>query len=318
MNPYAVLGVKAEATSKEVTAAFRRLAMRWHPDRHADSAKATAELKFKEINAAYAVLSDPSRRAAHDQAKARPRSRRSASDTQQSQAQARTSSPKRGVDIKVTLTIPLEMAIRGGRAQVSLHEGADQQHYQEQANTMQSCPQCAGSGMLSARSLCSRCAGRGYLKDGDAATRSRGASDTPVFLPKDLIDGSVIRLREMGHPGQAGGYSGDLFVKIRIAAPEGWKIKDADMHGSISVTRAFALQGGETTIRLPHGLEARVEVPPGTPFGTTLKIARHALYDPRARIRGDVYLRVKLDSAGPVSTDVGAPLGIMPSLLHLE
>lgn len=318
MNPYAVLGLKAEATSKEVTAAFRRLAMRWHPDRHKEDAKATAELKFKEINAAYVMLSDPSRRAAHDQAKARPRSRRSASDAQQSRADARAGSPKRGADIKVTLTISLEMAIRGGRAQVSLRDGANQQHYQEPQTATQPCSQCAGSGMLSARSLCSRCAGRGYLKRQGAATRASGASETPIFLPKDLIDGSVIKLREMGQPGQAGGYSGDLFVKIRIAAPAGWKIKDADMHGSISVTRARALQGGETTIRLPHGLEARVEVPPGTLFGTTLKLPRQGLYDPRARMRGDVYLRVKLDGARPVGTGVDAPMVAMPSLLHLD
>jgi molecular chaperone DnaJ len=302
MNPYVVLGLRAEATSKDVTAAFRRLAMLWHPDRHSDTDKAKAEVRFKEINAAYMLLSDPSRRSAHGQPTPRQRGHHTTSGKQPRSA-SRPPAPKRGTDIKLTLTIPLDMALRGGRSQVSLQNGSSQQHYVEQANHSQPCPQCAGSGMLSARSLCSRCAGRGYLKLNNSSSRSPSTNGTPIFLPKDLIDSSEIKLREMGHPGEGGGYSGDLFVKIRITAPEGWRIKGADIHGSIVVARACAWQGSEIIVRLPYGAEARVELHPQTPSGEIIRLAQQGLYDPKARKRGDVYLRVKFDCARQGTTN---------------
>ncbi len=294
MNPYVVLGLKAEATSKDITAAFRRLAMLWHPDRHTDTDKAKAEVRFKEINAAYMLLSDPSRRSVHDQPTPRQRGHRTSSDKQPHSA-SRPPAPKRGIDINVTLTIPLDMALSGGRSQVSLQNGTSQQHRAEPANILQPCPQCDGSGMLSVRTLCSRCAGRGYLKPDNYSSRSPSTSETPVFLPKNLVDGYVIKLREMGHPGQGGGYSGDMFVKIRISAPEGWKIKGADIYGSIVVARALAWKGVETKVHLPHGVEARVKLQQQTPSGEIIKLAQQGLYDPEVRKRGDVYLRVKLD-----------------------
>ncbi|MHB1676710.1 MAG: DnaJ domain-containing protein [Sulfuriferula sp.] len=309
MNPYVVLGLRAEATSKDITAAFRRLAMLWHPDRHTDTDKAKAELRFKEINAAYMLLSDPSRRSVHDQPTPRQRDHRTSSGKQPHSA-SRPPAPQRGTDINVTLTIPLGMALSGGRSQVSLQNGTSQQHRAEQANNWQPCPQCDGSGMLSVRSLCSRCAGRGYLKPDNYSSRSPSTSETPVFLPKNLIDGYVIKLREMGHPGQGGGYSGDMFVKIQIAAPEGWKIKGADIHGSIVVARALAWQGIEAKVRLPHGVEARVELQPQTPSGEIIKLVQQGLYDPQAGKRGDVYLRVKLDRAPQVTTDIWHPRSI--------
>ncbi|MES2405805.1 MAG: DnaJ C-terminal domain-containing protein [Pseudomonadota bacterium] len=303
MNPYVVLGLRAEATSKDITTAYRRLAMLWHPDRHSDADKAKAEVQFKEINAAYMLLSDPSRRSTLDQPTPRQRDHRTSSGKRPHTA-SRPPAPKRGTDIKVTLTIPLDVALCGGRSQVSLQDGSSQQYQAEQANNSQPCPQCAGSGMLSARSLCSRCAGRGYLKSNNSSSRSRSTSATPIFLPKNLIDGYVIKLREMGHPGQGGRYSGDLIVKIRIAAPEGWKIKGADIHGSIVVSRTLAWQGIETKVRLPHGAEARVELRPQTPSGEIIKLAQQGLYDPQARKRGDVYLRVKLERAPQVTTHI--------------
>ena len=79
MNPYVVLGLRAEATSKDITTAYRRLAMLWHPDRHSDADKAKAEVQFKEINAAYMLLSDPSRRSTLDQPTPRQRDHRTSS-----------------------------------------------------------------------------------------------------------------------------------------------------------------------------------------------------------------------------------------------
>lgn len=291
MNPYAVLGISSDASAKEVKAAYRRMAMRWHPDRNKDSDKSKAEAKFKEISAAYGILSDPKRRLEYDQPKpkrSQPRARPAAS-----RPSSRPRPPtglQRGADIKITLTVPLYKAIHGGSVQVSMQEGLHEQHLEEPSGG-EVCAQCHGRGMLSARSLCPRCAGRGYLRHRDrVSARLHAAQQTTVFLPKSVADGSVLKLREMGKAGKGGGPAGDLLVKIKIEAPLGWKIKGADLFCTMLVPREFLRHGGDIDILLPSGFTERVTLEPGT---GELKLIGRGLYDSETRMQGDVYIKLK-------------------------
>lgn len=294
MDPYHILEISPDAPSKEVTAAFRRMAMRWHPDRHQEGGKPQAELRFKEINAAYVLLSDPARRHAYDAQKKKPgrtRTHRPKDQRNPAPQPATTTSVRRGADIKITLTIPLNKAIHGGRVHFSLQEGINSQHVEESRSESEACAYCSGLGMLSARTFCQRCAGRGYIRSGIRVTgRLHAAQETTVFLPKHVAEGSVIKLREMGKPGEGGSLNGDLLVKIKIAPPPGWKIKGADLFGSIAVARELLHAGGEIRISFPTGTTEAFTLQPGT---TELNFGGKGLYDVNTRSYGNIYIQLR-------------------------
>ncbi len=200
---YSILGVPAAATAEEIRAAYRRLARQYHPDLNSNP---EAEARMKEINEAYATLSDPTRRRHYDiygtadptgvdaHSRGRQRPRRSASVDPPS---SRPFSPRRGDDIPATVLITRREARRGCRKTFPVVR-------------LETCPRCRGTGQEPEETLdvgqCWRCAG---------AQRLRHDFTLNATIPAGMSDGRRLRLRGQGNAGVDGGPHGHIYVTVR-------------------------------------------------------------------------------------------------------
>ena len=206
---YSILGVPTAATAEEIRAAYRRLARQYHPDLNSNP---EAEARMKEINEAYATLSDPARRRYYDiygtadptnidvHSQSRQRSRRSASADPPS---SRPFSPRRGDDIPATVLITRREARQGCRKTFPVAR-------------LETCPRCRGTGQEPEETLdagqCWRCAGE---------QRLRHDLTLNATIPAGMSDGRRLRLRGQGHAGVDGGPNGHIYVTVRVVRNTG-------------------------------------------------------------------------------------------------
>jgi curved DNA-binding protein len=298
---YAILGVKKTASPDEIKNSYRRLARLHHPDLHPEKQKAQAGEKFKEINEAYEVLSDPKKKSKYDQigpgwdatqAPPPPRreARRAAPDAESfggfsdffeslfggaggPGASAETifrTAPSQGQDIEAELSLSLEAAFQGGEKKFSLAVPA-------------LCPACAGSGRLG-RGYCPACRGAGQV--------SRDRSIT-AHLPAHVRDGMRLRLRGQGGPAPRGGQPGDLFLRVRLLPHPLLKVSGSNLDTTVTLTPWDAALGCEAAA---HSLEGpiRIKIPAGTHAGRRLRIAGKGLRKEDGS-RGDLYAVARID-----------------------
>ena len=201
---YSILGVPAAATAEEIRAAYRRLARLYHPDLNSGP---EAEARMKEINQAYATLSDPLRRRHYDlygtidptqvdlSRSRRQGSQRSATADP---ARQRPFSPSRGDDIPAALLITRKEARKGSRKTFPVVR-------------FETCPRCRGTGLEPEETLavgrCWRCAGEQRLR------RDLSLNAT---IPAGIVDGRRLRLRGQGHAGLDGGPNGHIYITVRV------------------------------------------------------------------------------------------------------
>ncbi len=274
-NPYEVLGVSAGASDDAVKAAYRKLALQYHPDRNPGDR--AAEERFKELSEAYATLRDPASRERFDRYGAeRPEVARpdfSTVDWQTVFQEAdlhidwdvrgggtmprtgnavfdllfgylagvmRNSGLLPGEDRLLELELGLSEARRGGERRLYVPGPSV-------------CPVCRGEGQLQG-GLCPRCNGRGVL---------RGGSSLDVTVPPGVRDGVKLRLKGLGGPGQP---PGDVLVTVRLRLPPEVELAGNDLYLEVSVTPLEAAQGARLTV-----LGVGVEVPPGSREGAELR-----------------------------------------------
>jgi molecular chaperone DnaJ len=290
---YAVLGVDRSADARTLKDAFRRLTLRYHPDR---SREPDATERFKEIAAAYAVLGDPEKRAAYD-ARGRSAEAYSAEDLVggvdlgdwlwsagfggdwiERMFGARFGAPH-GRNAHAEVELDLERIANGGDERVTFTRPA-------------SCPACHGSGYRgaepkgssrrdAARRRCATCGGSGQIE----------VSDTVVLhVPAGIDDGTILRLRERG-VASVGSRPGDLLVRVRTRPHPRFLREGANLRARIRVEVADAALG--TTLRVPT-LDAPVElkVPSGTQPGTVLRLRGQGLPRLGSAMRGDLLVTV--------------------------
>ena len=207
---YSILGVPAAATTDEIRAAYRRLARQYHPDLNSGP---EAEARMKEINEAYATLSDPLRRRNYDlygttdptqvdlSRSRRARSRRRSATTDP--ARQRPYSPRRGEDIPAALLITRREARQGARKTFPVVR-------------LEACPRCRGTGLEPEETLsvgqCWRCAGE---------QRIRHELQLNATIPAGVTDGIRLRLRGQGNAGIDGGPNGHIYVTVRVVRNRG-------------------------------------------------------------------------------------------------
>jgi curved DNA-binding protein len=293
---YAALGVPKTASPDEVKKAYRRLAREHHPDLHPEKDKARAAEKFKTINEAYEVLSDPEKKAKYDQLgpdwngggeeAASRRPRRDSSDFEQgaggfegfsdffenlygSGGGASARAPRRGQDVEAEMSLSLEDAVRGGEKKLTLMVPA-------------LCPSCGGSGRRG-RGFCPDCGGVGEL--------SREKTIT-ARLPQAVRDGMKLRLRGQG-AGSPGGEAGDLFLRIRLLPHPSFKVAGGDLETSATVMPWTAALGGEAEVPSLEG-PVRIKIPAGTRSGRTFRVAGKGLGKDGGS-RGDLLASVRID-----------------------
>ncbi|TDN56666.1 DnaJ C-terminal domain-containing protein [Azoarcus indigens] len=303
-DPHELLGVAPGADASEIKRAFRRLAMRWHPDRNPDPAAAD---HFRRLRAAFESLLDGLQPAGP------------AAEPQQD-----TDAAPRGADLRETLEISLEEACLGGVRTLVREESTrceDCQGSGEQTlRHSRLCPHCHGSGRVRGAeglTACARCQGRGYrlLAPCDSCG-GNGKQIRPrnleVRLPPGLQPGDELRLRGEGGPAvESDGEAGDLRLRIEVAPHPLYRLAGRDLllERPLSVFRLLA--GGEIALPHPAGLRHH-PLPPGDGRATELRLSGAGLPRRGKHAAGDMLVTLR-----PVlPTGVGAEL--LPLLDRLD
>jgi len=303
---YEVLGVERDATPERIKKAYRKLALKWHPDKHQGDEREEAEARFKQASEAYEVLSDPEKRARYD---------RFGEDWEHGQEfdpgpERRTMSREefertfggaggfsdffqevfgdqfrgdfggrpgrhgryrfRGADVRAELSLPVSEALRGGKRSFQIAAQA-------------TCPTCGGTGHVQ-RHVCPTCAGLGQVPH---------AKTVELTIPREARDGLTLRLEGLGEAGHDGGEAGDLFLTLRLEDDARLRVQGDDLESDVTVTPWQAELGGQVDVRTAVGV-ATVKVPAGSRSGRRLRLGGQGL-PKKGGGRGDLYVRLLLD-----------------------
>ncbi len=327
---YEILEVARTATEQELKSAYRRLAVRYHPDKNPGNQE--AEEKFKEAAEAYSVLSDTEQRARYD----RYGHQGVASGAGVNWGAqgfnniedifdlfgindifggfgggTRRSAAQRGADLRYDLEITLEEAAQGLTAQLKLPrlETCDVCRGTGAENGAQpeTCPTCKGRGRVDLRyqqswfsveRTCTTCRGAGrVVKNPCASCRGAGRVEREkqmeVKIPAGVETGSRLRLVGEGEGGAQGGPAGDLYVVIHVKEHERFERQGSNLYTSVPVTFAQAALGSEITVETLTGQDS-FKIPAGTQTGTVFRRKGHGMPVLGGRGHGDLYVSVAL------------------------
>ncbi|HVE92866.1 MAG TPA: molecular chaperone DnaJ [Actinomycetota bacterium] len=324
---YAALGVSKGATADEIKKSYRKLALQHHPDRNPGNKQ--SEEKFKDMAEAYDVLSDPKKRAEYDQlrdavaaggGRGWPGGFRTDDlgdefDLQDFLQTVMGGSGggfggfgrrgrRKGSDVETTVTLSFEEAALGSERRVSLDLPTTCSACGGSGGkNPKTCPQCSGRGTVAnskgpfaISQSCPGCRGRGTVSDdpcqgcGGSGTRKERREFTVKF-PAGVSDGARIRVRGRGEAGSSGGGSGDLFVRVSVAAHPFFSRRGDDLTITLPLTFAEAALGAQ--VKVPTLSEpVTLKVPPGTSSGKTFRIRGRGI--PRRAGAGDLLATVQI------------------------
>lgn len=328
---YEVLGVDRNASDADLKKAYRRLAKKYHPDINPGDKE--AEAKFKEINEAYGVLSDPQKRQQYD---------RFGHDGMNGMGfggfgdfgfgfddifesffggspfgrstRRQNRGPRRGADLRYTLEIDFNDAVFGTTREFKI-------------TRMQTCGSCGGSGAKSGSSpqTCKRCNGTGQIRHVQATPfgqmvnmrtcdmckgegtiisnpceqchgngRVQKTSTIKVDIPAGIDNGQTISLRGEGESGIKGGPSGDLYVNIRVKQHPIFRREGYDVICEMPITFTQAALGAEIEIPTLEG-KMKYEIPEGTQTGTIFRIRNKGIKHLRSNSKGDLFVKVNVE-----------------------
>jgi molecular chaperone DnaJ len=325
---YQVLGVPRNATEEAITKAYRRLAMKYHPDRNPDDKE--AEERFKEAKEAYEVLTDPQKRAAYDQyGRAGLDAARGAGqgfspsdafgdifgemfgDIFGGGRRSGRSAVYRGADLRYELALDLEQAVAGTTTEIEFQ-------------TIKECPDCGGSGaarghapvtceacqgagqvrisqgIFAVQQTCPRCKGRGTIIrnpcPGCAGQgRLRTTRRLSVKVPAGVDTGDRIRLAGEGEAGRNGGPPGDLYVEIVVREHPIFERDGAHLSCEVPVSFVTAALGGSVEVPTLDG-HANIKLPAGTQSGRVFRLREKGIKPVRGGARGDLFCRVVVET----------------------
>ncbi len=302
---YKVIGVARDADADTIKKAYRALALKWHPDRHQSGTREEAEEKFKRVNEAYEVLSDPEKRSKYDRfgkdwehgQDFRPPPGGQTMSRKDFEARfgnagfseffetqfgdqfvrgfgrsGRSQHPRfrqRGADVRADLTLSASDAIAGGKRRYNIP-------------ATKTCTQCGGVG-FAREHVCPVCAGIG---------RIRHSKTIDLKIPGDIREGVSIRLKGMGEHGEHGGETGDFFIVLHIASDDVYRVNGNDLDAEVPITPWEAVSGTKVGVRTPAG-DLKVTIPPESRAGTRLRLRAKGFADGRGG-RGDCFAIVRL------------------------
>jgi molecular chaperone DnaJ len=327
---YETLEVERTADESQLKTAFRKLAMRWHPDRNPGDKD--CEHKFKEINEAYDVLKDGDKRAAYDrfghaafeQGRGGAGAAGFGADFAttfsdifddffgMSGRRGRSNGRERGSDLRYNMEITLEDAYRGKAAQVSIPTSVTcdvcSGSGAKAGTKPKPCATCAGLGRVRASQgfftverTCPTCQGRGQMIESPCAscngagrvTRERTLS---VNIPAGVEDGTRIRLAGEGEAGVRGGPAGDLYIFLSLAPHAFFQRDGADLYCSVPVSMVTAALGGDFEVPTIDNGNSRIKVPAGTQSGRRFRLAGKGMPVLRQKQMGDMYVQVTVET----------------------
>ena len=322
---YAVLGVDKNAGDQEIKKAYRRIAMKYHPDRNSDDA--AAEDKFKEAAEAYEILSDGEKRAAYD------RFGHAGVDPQMGGGGfgggnfsdifgdvfgdifggggGRSRGPQRGADLRYNLTVSLEDAVRGTTVNIKIPAlvNCDQcdGSGSKKGTAPTSCGTCGGSGhvrmqqgFFAVQQTCPQCRGNGKVI-ADPCTKCRGQGriekqkNLSVKVPAGVDNDDRIRLSGEGESSPDGGAAGDLYVQIAVRDHAIFERDGRHLYCEVPISIVDASLGGELEIPTLDG-RVKLKVPSETQTGKLFRLRGKGVKPVRGGPTGDLLCRVVVET----------------------
>ena len=330
---YEVLGVAKNASDEEIKKAYRKLAMKHHPDRNQGDTAVKAEENFKEAKEAYEMLSDAQKRAAYDQygyAGVDPNRGMGGGEgyggfaeafgdifgDMFSQGQARGGrgggrQVYRGNDLSYAMEITLEEAAKGKDAQIRIPswDNCDTCHGSgaKPGTSAKTCTTCAGQGSVqmrqgffSVQQTCPHCRGTGKIIPEPCTTcngqgKVKQQKTLEVKIPAGIDDGMRIRSTGNGEPGTNGGPPGDLYIEIRTKKHDIFEREGDDLHCQVPVSFITAALGGEIEVPTLAG-KAAIDIPEGTQAGKQFRLRGKGIKGIRASYPGDLYCHIVVET----------------------
>ena len=304
---YEVLGIARDATPEDIKKAYRKLALKWHPDRHDADDREQAEEMFRRVNEANEVLSDPDKRQRYDRFGENWEHGQDF-EPPQGESGARRMTPEefeavfgnsgfsdffesmfgdqmrsahrerpsrharfahRGADVRAELALPATLAIHGGKNRFEVP-------------TVSTCERCAAVGFVG-ENVCPTCVGVG---------RVRESRVIDLEIPSAVRDRMTMRLRGLGHPGQGDAEKGDLYLNLRIVSDDTYTVKGEDLEAEVPVAPWEAVAGSKANVMTADGVVS-VRVPEGSRSGMRLRVRGKGLTRAGGG-RGDFYAVVRL------------------------
>ncbi|MFI5344882.1 MAG: molecular chaperone DnaJ [Elusimicrobiota bacterium] len=331
---YGLLGVARNATDAEIKSAYRKLAMKHHPDRNPGNKD--AEETFRKVNGAYEALSDPKKRKLYDQygeagvnagaSSGFGRGQGFGPDVDINEAfgdlfenffgggGGRGGGGRRragGADLKYEAELSLEDAFNGtqlplkfGRAESC---GTCHGSGAKPGTGAKRCTQCRGSGRVqlsqgffSMAQTCPKCAGEGQVvedpcKDCRGQGRVRREADLKIKIPPGIYDGATLRITGEGEGAPRGGEPGDLYVHIKVLGDPRFERREDDLLVTAGVDVATASLGGTAEVPTIDGEPVKVKIPSGVQAGAVFRVREKGMPKLHGRGRGDLLVTVRVD-----------------------
>ena len=322
---YDLLGVSRTAEAQEIKAAYRKLALKYHPDRNPDNKQ--SEEKFKEAAAAYEVLSDKQKRKQYDQFGHEGAEGAGFSDQGMSmddifegfgdifenmfnsggqRRRQRGAGPeaKRGHDLRKEISISLKEAYLGTKYEVSYYhffacETCNGKGLKT-GTTVQTCTNCKGAGQMQYQQgffmyaqTCSSCAGHGY-RIPSPCTACKGQSRAQKFdkftinIPTGTFDGAELRIAGKGDAGVYGGKAGDLFLFVKVQADAKFKRIGDDLVCNLLLTYPQLVLGSQVEIESIDGAKQNIKIPRGCPVAERIVLPGKGFVKIRSNVRGNL------------------------------
>ena len=336
---YEVLGVERNVSEEEVKRAYRKLAVKFHPDKNPDDPH--AEEKFKEIGEAYDVLMDPDKRAAYDRFGHAAFAQGSAArggfhdpfdifrevfggagggifETFFGGVGTRGEDRQRGSDLRYDMQIKLEEAAFGVEKEIEIQKldtcDKCQGSGAEPGSRTINCPACGGRGqVISSRGFfqvsqtCPRCRGAGQIierpcRQCQGEGRLEKMSRIMLKIPAGIADGSRLRSSRNGEAGTRGGPHGDLYVVIHIKEHKIFQREDDNLYCEVPIPFSSAALGGEVDVPTLEG-KAHLKVPTGTQSGQIFKLRGKGIVNVNGRERGDLLARLIVEVPTRLNTE---------------
>ena len=331
---YAALGLEKGASEADIKKAFRKLAIKYHPDKNQGDKE--AENKFKEINEAYQVLSDPDKKAKYDMYGTVDfdgsgfgsggfggfdfSDMGGFGDIFESffggggSGGRRRNGPQRGSDLEYTINLTFEEAVFGVEKEISIDRSENCETCKgsgaKEGTSKKTCPTCHGQGQVRVQrqtplgsfvstSTCNTCGGTGtVIEEPCTACHGRGnvrkTRKIKVNIPAGVDTGNVMPLRGQGNHGTNDGPPGDLYVRINVAPSKKFVRKGNDIYIDTHISMGKAALGTEITVATVDG-DVKYTIPAGTQSGTLFRLKGKGVPRVNSSGRGDQYVKVIVD-----------------------
>lgn len=328
---YELLGLGRNATEAEIKAAYRKLAMKHHPDRNPGDKQAGEN--FRRINTAYEALSDPKKRQLYDRFGEAGVSGagqggpggfgggQGGADVNEmfgdifesffgGQGGGGQRGPRRGGDLKFEVDVTLEDAYKGVELPLRFERveacAACKGTGAKSGSSQKRCGSCRGAGRVqlsqgffSMTQTCPTCAGEGQIvenpcKECRGSGRQRNPSKITVKIPAGIYDGATLRITGEGEAGGRGAPPGDLYVLCRVKSDPRFERVDDDLNAHVSVDIADAALGTTVDVPTMEGAPSKIRIPGGTQHGAVLRLREKGMPKLHGRGHGDLLVHVRL------------------------